>query len=144
MYVSERWCYSVDDTGIVAEKEHWVLPIGVELTTFRLVPRMLHHWALRDLWLGRSCKKEINKQTNKQKNNKGWNRQVVCILAFKLFTVANLRYQLSWQYQITLLYSPTDVAFQFLKKLSPFRQYIRCSTRCFNCFGAQKFQCFML
>ena len=34
--------------------------------------------------------------------------------AFKLFTVANLRYQLSWQYFITLLYSFTDAAPQFL------------------------------
>ena len=33
---------------------------------------------------------------------------------FKHFTVANLRYQLSWLYQITLLYSPTDAAPQFL------------------------------
>ena len=28
--------------------------------------------------------------------------------AFKLFSVANLRYQLSWLYYITLLYSPTN------------------------------------
>ena len=34
--------------------------------------------------------------------------------AFKLFTVANLRYQL------TLLYSPTNVAPQTLSKLTPF------------------------
>ena len=32
--------------------------------------------------------------------------------------MANLRYQLSWQYQITLLYSHTDAAPQFLYKLT--------------------------
>ena len=39
--------------------------------------------------------------------------------AFKLFTVANLRYQL------TLLYSPTNVAPQTLSKLTPFIQGIK-------------------
>ena len=34
--------------------------------------------------------------------------------AFKLFSVANLRYQLSWLYYITLLYSPTNAVPQFL------------------------------
>ena len=34
--------------------------------------------------------------------------------ALKLFTVADLRYRLSWWYQINLLYSPTDAAPQFL------------------------------
>ena len=38
----------------------------------------------------------------------------------KHFMVANFRYQLSWWYQITLLYSPTDVAWpQFSKKSPP-------------------------
>ena len=39
--------------------------------------------------------------------------------ALKLFKAANLRYQLTWQYLITLLHSPTDAAPQFLptKKL---------------------------
>ena len=38
----------------------------------------------------------------------------------KHFMVANFRYQLSWWYQITLLYSPTDVAWpQFSKSLPP-------------------------
>ena len=43
--------------------------------------------------------------------------------ALKLFKVANLRYQLTWQYLITLLHSPTDVAPQFLstKKLVDIR-----------------------
>ena len=40
--------------------------------------------------------------------------------AFKLFSVANLRYQLSWLYYITLLYSPTNAVPQFLQKLTPF------------------------
>ena len=40
--------------------------------------------------------------------------------ALKLFTVANLRYQLSWEFYVTLLYSPTDAAPQFLKKRTPF------------------------
>ena len=34
--------------------------------------------------------------------------------AFKLFSVANLRYQLSWLYYIILLYSPTNAVPQFL------------------------------
>ena len=34
--------------------------------------------------------------------------------AFKLFSVANLRYQLSSLYYITLLYSPTNAVPQFL------------------------------
>ena len=34
--------------------------------------------------------------------------------AFKLLTEANLRYQLSWWYTITFLYSPTKAAPQFL------------------------------
>ena len=34
--------------------------------------------------------------------------------AFKLFSVANLRYQLSWLYYITLFYSPTNAVPQFL------------------------------
>ena len=34
--------------------------------------------------------------------------------AFELFSVANLRYQLSWLYYITLLYSPTNAVPQFL------------------------------
>ena len=34
--------------------------------------------------------------------------------ALKFLTVANLRYQLSWWYLISQLYSPTDVAPQFL------------------------------
>ena len=34
--------------------------------------------------------------------------------AFKLFSVANLRYQLSWLYYITLLYSPTNAVPRFL------------------------------
>ena len=38
---------------------------------------------------------------------------------FKLFTVANLPYQLSWWHLITLLYSPTDAAQQFLWKQLP-------------------------
>ena len=34
--------------------------------------------------------------------------------AFKLLTEANLRYQLSWWYTITFLYSPTNAAPKFL------------------------------
>ena len=36
------------------------------------------------------------------------------MLAFKLFTVANSRNQFSWSYHVTLLYSPTGAAPQFL------------------------------
>ena len=38
----------------------------------------------------------------------------------KLFAGANLRYQLSLKYFITLLYSSTDAAPQFFKKLIPY------------------------
>ena len=43
--------------------------------------------------------------------------------ALKLFKEANLRYELTWQYLITLLHSPTDAAPQFLptKKLVDIR-----------------------
>ena len=44
--------------------------------------------------------------------------------AFKLFTVANLRYQLSWEYWVTLLYFPTDAAPQFLEKLTHFIHFL--------------------
>ena len=35
-------------------------------------------------------------------------------LAFKHFTVANVHFQLSFEHQITLLYSPTHTVPQFL------------------------------
>ena len=40
--------------------------------------------------------------------------------AFKIFIMASSGYQLSWQYKMTLLYSNTHAAPQFLKKLTPF------------------------
>ena len=43
--------------------------------------------------------------------------------ALKLFTVANLRYQLQLIVQITLLYSPTNAAQRFLEKLTPFKLF---------------------
>ena len=48
--------------------------------------------------------------------------------ALKLFTLANLRYQLSWSSLITLLYAPTDTAPQFLLKVTPLDQWIVNST----------------
>ena len=43
--------------------------------------------------------------------------------ASKIFTVANLRYQLQLIIQITLLYSPTNAAQRFLQKLTPFKLF---------------------
>ena len=45
-YVSERWCYSVNETGKLGKKNSEFTLF--EPTTFRLVLRMLYHWALRD------------------------------------------------------------------------------------------------
>ena len=45
-YVSERWCYSVNKTGKLGKKNSEFTLF--EPTTFRLVLRMLYHWALRD------------------------------------------------------------------------------------------------
>ena len=49
--------------------------------------------------------------------------------ALKLFTVANLHYQLGWLNETIFLYSFTDVLPHFLKKLTPFLQRNSCKWR---------------
>ena len=43
--------------------------------------------------------------------------------ALKLLMVVNLCYQLSWEYQITFLYSSTDTAPQFCLELTHFNHF---------------------
>ena len=57
------------------------------------------------------CSSSVQGQPFGRANDEG---QTLETSALKLFTVANLRYRLSWWYQINLLYSPTDAAPQFL------------------------------
>ena len=52
-----------------------------------------------------------------------WSRGLTLeMLTLKLLTVPNLRYQLTWLYQVTFSYSFNDVAPQFLHKFAPSNQ----------------------
>ena len=82
----------------------------------------------------------INPHTTHKSSNHPDKGPTLETLAFKHFTVANVHFQLSCEHQITLLYSPTHTAPQFLQKLTSFtRNYnFVVSTQLITCIGHRK------